>query len=397
VTYPVEFHGKTSEYFKIWIVNIFLTIITFYIYSAWAKVRTKRYFYGNTTIDGSSFEYHAKGSQLLIGRMIAAVLLIIYIVGESISVAISLTALGLFVVFLPWAIWRSLRFNAKASSFRNIRFGFRGTSSPPYVNLFLIPLFLLVLLGATAYAVTTHYGVEISFDGLRALPEQAVENIIAGVLILILAVIIFVIPLLHKNLISYSHNSHRYGASNFSANIRGTRIYGIHFVTLLLSLVALMVIGGVISALVKFFVLSNDTLDRSDLLTRLEPFSEIISGAAIYLIAIPVIGIAAAYFKSAIRNHRYNATSIDARVQLHSHTGTLSLWALNFTNLLLLIFTLGFAYPYTKIRSARYFSSRTSITVDGGLNTFTENQRSKLRPMGEEMADAFDVQFDIGI
>jgi len=61
-TYPFEFHGKTGEYFKIWIVNLFLTIVTLYVYSAWAKVRTKRYFYGNTTVDGSSFEYHATGS-----------------------------------------------------------------------------------------------------------------------------------------------------------------------------------------------------------------------------------------------------------------------------------------------------------------------------------------------
>ena len=42
--YQVEFHGSGSEYFKIWIVNVFLTIITVYVFSAWAKVRTKRYF-----------------------------------------------------------------------------------------------------------------------------------------------------------------------------------------------------------------------------------------------------------------------------------------------------------------------------------------------------------------
>ena len=43
----LEFRGKTGEFFGIWIVNVFLTIITLGIYSAWAKVRTNRYFYGN--------------------------------------------------------------------------------------------------------------------------------------------------------------------------------------------------------------------------------------------------------------------------------------------------------------------------------------------------------------
>jgi len=41
-TYPVGkfvFHGTGREYFKIWIVNLVLTIATLGIYAAWAKVR----------------------------------------------------------------------------------------------------------------------------------------------------------------------------------------------------------------------------------------------------------------------------------------------------------------------------------------------------------------------
>src|SRR6218665_1194187 len=66
----VSFTGRASEYFGIWIVNVLLTIITLGIYSAWAKVRRNRYFYGNTVLLGRSFEYHARGLQILIGRLI---------------------------------------------------------------------------------------------------------------------------------------------------------------------------------------------------------------------------------------------------------------------------------------------------------------------------------------
>ncbi|MED5348372.1 MAG: DUF898 family protein, partial [Pseudomonadota bacterium] len=41
-----QFHGEGGEFFRIWIVNLVLSIVTLGIYSAWAKVRTKRYFYG---------------------------------------------------------------------------------------------------------------------------------------------------------------------------------------------------------------------------------------------------------------------------------------------------------------------------------------------------------------
>ena len=60
-----EFRGDGAEYFKIWIVNIFLTLITLGIYSAWATVRNNRYFYGNTFVDGTSFSYLSKPLHIL--------------------------------------------------------------------------------------------------------------------------------------------------------------------------------------------------------------------------------------------------------------------------------------------------------------------------------------------
>ena len=50
------FTGTAREYFGIWIVNVLLTIITLGVYSAWAKVRRQRYFYGNTWLAGANFD-----------------------------------------------------------------------------------------------------------------------------------------------------------------------------------------------------------------------------------------------------------------------------------------------------------------------------------------------------
>jgi uncharacterized membrane protein YjgN (DUF898 family) len=70
-TTPIIFEGKVSEYFGIWIVNLSLTLLTLGIYSAWAKVRRKKYFYNNTLIDNVGFDYHAKPTAILKGRIIA--------------------------------------------------------------------------------------------------------------------------------------------------------------------------------------------------------------------------------------------------------------------------------------------------------------------------------------
>ena len=73
-----EFHGNGGEYFRIWIVNLLLTLVTLGIYGAWAKVRRLRYFYGSTELAGSAFEYHGEPRKILKGRLIAAGLLAIY-------------------------------------------------------------------------------------------------------------------------------------------------------------------------------------------------------------------------------------------------------------------------------------------------------------------------------
>src|SRR4030088_3281076 len=76
--HPVEFTADSGEYFRIWIVNLALTIVTLGIYSAWAKVRKRRYFYGHTRIDGEAFEYRANPLAILKGRIIAFVLFVAF-------------------------------------------------------------------------------------------------------------------------------------------------------------------------------------------------------------------------------------------------------------------------------------------------------------------------------
>jgi uncharacterized membrane protein YjgN (DUF898 family) len=124
---PFEFKGTGSEYFKIWIVNIILSIVTLGIYSAWAKVRRKQYFYGSTHVQGASFEYLADPVKILKGRAIVVGFLIINSMMSNLIPIVG-SILGLvFIVIFPWLVVRSLAFNAQNSTIRNIRFGFDGT------------------------------------------------------------------------------------------------------------------------------------------------------------------------------------------------------------------------------------------------------------------------------
>jgi len=69
-SHSFAFTGSGGEYFRIWIVNLFLSIITVGIYSAWAKVRRERYFHSNLVLDKSTFAYHGNPVAILKGRLV---------------------------------------------------------------------------------------------------------------------------------------------------------------------------------------------------------------------------------------------------------------------------------------------------------------------------------------
>jgi len=144
---PFEFTGKGGEFFRIWIVNLLLSIITLGIYSAWAKVRTQRYFYGNTRLDGSSFEYLADPIKILKGRIIAFVLLVIYVGSDMVSPIVSAICALLLFIGMPWIIVRGLSFRNHNSAWRGVRFGFDGKVGTAAKVFIMWPLLGMLTLG----------------------------------------------------------------------------------------------------------------------------------------------------------------------------------------------------------------------------------------------------------
>jgi uncharacterized membrane protein YjgN (DUF898 family) len=146
----LEFTGNAVEYFRIWIVNVFLTIITLGIYSAWAKVRRMRYMYSSTRLAGASFEYRAEPLQILKGRLIAVGLFAVYLASELVSPLLQLAEMLLFVAFLPWLVNRARAFGLRNTAYRNITFDFQGQYGEAAGVYILWPI-LLGLSGGLLY------------------------------------------------------------------------------------------------------------------------------------------------------------------------------------------------------------------------------------------------------
>jgi uncharacterized membrane protein YjgN (DUF898 family) len=166
------FRGNAREYFRLWVVNLCLTLFTFGIFSAWAKVRKKRYFYAHTELAGTPFEYLAQPLPILKGRLLAALLFACWYMDTHFSPRLLLAVFGVGLVLLPWVLARTAAFNARYSAYRNITFHFGGSYWGVARTLVVAVLLTVPTFGLGypwAYTLVRRYFVEhTSFGGVRA-------------------------------------------------------------------------------------------------------------------------------------------------------------------------------------------------------------------------------------
>jgi uncharacterized membrane protein YjgN (DUF898 family) len=336
-TVPFKFTGDTYEYFRIWIVNVFLTLITLGIYSAWAKVRTKRYFYANTSVASSTFEYLANPKAILKGRLIVAFGVII---GTTIAYSVAGGVLWLFVGFLlawPWLTVTTLRFNARNSAYRNIRFSFRGTTGQALATYFKGYLIVLVTLGIGYYY----------FAWMR-----------------------------HR----FRVDNSRFGTSSFAFQLEKPKGYfGAYF--------AAAFFAGLVS--------SAAGLITSPVITAVSPDS------IFFVLLLSLPGILTGLFYYAYLKVRFtNILFNNSRLAIAGHSFSsnlevMPLFAIYLTNLIAIVLSVGFLIPWAMIRTARYRADNLMLIHTGDLTEFIGGQEEEISALGEEAGEFLDL--DLGL
>ena len=131
------FHGRGGTLFGIHIVNTLLTIVTLGVYYFWAKTRLRQYLFGQTEIEGDRFAYHGTGRELLLGTLKAVLvfgvpILVLNAVRDVLDVPVvvklvaGLISASLLFAFFPVAMVGARRYRLSRTSWRGIRFSFRG-------------------------------------------------------------------------------------------------------------------------------------------------------------------------------------------------------------------------------------------------------------------------------
>ena len=151
--YQLQFNGNGNDFFGVIIVNWLLTIVTLGLYYPWAKARRLQFLYGETSLNGDSFSFHGTGKEMfkgfikaifLFGLLYGLFFLFIYL--KLPFIGLLLFYLG-FIAILPLAIHGSYRYRMSRTSWRGIRFGYRGDRKELTMNFFKWIFFTVITFG----------------------------------------------------------------------------------------------------------------------------------------------------------------------------------------------------------------------------------------------------------
>lgn len=341
--YPMQFTGTGGEYFTIWIVNIALTLVTFGVYSAWAKVRTLRWFYGHTLLDNQAFSYLATPIQILRGRLIALAAIVAYYMASYFAPMLAVALLILFFVFLPWIVVNSMRFHMRQSAYRGLRFDFTGSvgeAARIFIGLqLLIPFTLGLILPYIAYR-------QVKF--------------IAGNTV-------------------YGQTAARYQGSL-------KPFWGVYLLSFALILLPLAIVayGGYQTYTMRAAGMSADTAAAT-------AGTYMIAGMVVFYLMLPVIS---ALIQSRTANLLYNGTDLGPVGFASSQRARDLIW-IYLSNLVMIAFTVGLFIPWAKVRLARYRAGRLTVNGPQELGSFVAGQHQASTATGSEMADLLDLNFGL--
>lgn len=331
----LQFTGRGGEYFKIWIINLFLTIVTLGVYSAWAKVRRLRYFYRHAELAGSGFDFHGNPVRILIGRILALALFGAYKYAVDLKSAVSIGIVALVALIAPALLRNSLRFRLYNSSWRGTRFHFRGSIGGAYRVFLLNPLLAGLTLG-------------------------------------------ILVPFGHQRLKAYQHGNSWFGKSPFSFHAGVGGFYSKYLIIL-----AFISILSVVAGPVGYGTLQ--ALGTPSMYGKL---------ALVWSIMTVITVSIGAIFNALLTNLIWSNT----RLGDHLIECALSPWGLLWvvvSNFALTAVTLGFYYPWAAVRLARFQLEAITIHPAGDLQDFMQAEPEEIGAIGEEAASLFD--FDISL
>jgi uncharacterized membrane protein YjgN (DUF898 family) len=381
---PIRFSGSGSEYFRIWIVNILLTLVTLGIYLPWAKVRRLRYFYANTHIGEHSFDFHGDPKKMLRGMLLVGAMLITYSIAGHFSPTAGLIAFLILAVIWPALFRTSMRFRLANTSWRGMRFRFTGDIAGAYRALLpaFVPGFGFLALGLMT-----------AFDPKD--PAHPPGPAFFAVMGLTVLVTFGVVPLIFWLVKKYQHGHYAFGQIETDLRAGPAPFYLLALKIIGMGLLVMIGIGtaaAVIGGIAAVASSAGGPANAAGGLGSGTMFLFFLVGMLVYVLMIALIY---PYATSRSQNLVWNRTGSDAV----AFTSELRFWplvGLTFKNILLMIVTLGLYWPFARVALARMRLQAVTMRLAISPDELTSAIRAREDDASGDAAGDF-FGFDIGL
>lgn len=343
----LAYDGKLAELTRIFLINLALTIVTFGVFHFWAITRMRRYLWSHTRFEGTPFRYTGEAKDLLQGFLLAMLTLVLLFAGAAVAAHLlrrsdpahallpyAPATVGTLVLFGA-SRFAALRYRLRHTEWRGVTGGMDGTALRYGAN-WMIYLLLCV---ATAAQAT---------------------------------------PWMQINLARWRIDASHFGSATFHCEGRGRQLY-LSWLALIIGHVVLI---GVIAAIIAGFEgpwLAHVVFGRSKLPAAhdmaFQATPAIIGGLAI------IVGSAMLAISYQAKRLRLVLTTTTAVVRGRFRNELLgfdmtaevdSLSWMGFTNLVILVLTLGLGVPLVLHRNARFLAQAIRVTGDFEANTLAQ-------------------------
>ncbi|WP_171019975.1 YjgN family protein [Hydrogenophaga sp. 2FB] len=364
----IRFTGSGSEYFRIWIVNLLLTLVTFTLYVPFARARRIAYFQNNTLVGGDPLGFHADPWKMFRGYLLVLLLGVAYWAVSNFQPGLTWIALAVFAALWP-ALWRaSLQFRLRNTSWRGVRLSFVGDLKSAYLSM--LPFFLPAL-------VFVLFLPEME-EGEKMAREAAQRSM--QVVGLVTLAFMALLPWLFARMKRYQHGGYAFAQERTALKVGAGSFYLLFLKTLGLS-IAVGVLAGVV-LIAPLFLLGG----------ALAPLLITAALAVIYLL-VPLLTMP--YVTARMQNLIWGGTR-SHKIHFDSSLRFRALFRVTLVNWLLIVITLGLYWPFAKVRTARLKLEAMSLDVQGPVDEWLARaQKSNKGVLGDAAGDFFGI--DMGL
>ena len=337
----VRFTGSGSEYFRIWIVNLLLTVLTLTLYLPWAKVRRLKYFHGNTLVGGAPLGFHGNPRQMLRGYLLVGLLFVLYSVAGQFSPVAGAIALLIVTVISP-ALWRaSLQFRLANTSWHGLRFRFTGDLRGAYAPT-LPAVFLLV--GGFGLGMWAEAGG----------PQRPSPYWLAAIAVATLLLMAWAAVWVTWRAKKYQHDHYALGTLQTAFSARMGQFAGLALRCVGVAALVNALIGGLVAVAVAVLAGSFQGLAAQ----RIQVIATVGVLGAMFLLFVAL----KPYLVTRMQNLVWNHTG-SGELQFHSALRFRSMLALTLKNWLLIVVTLGLYWPFAAVAMARLRLDAMALTT----------------------------------